>query len=110
MKIQMQQQQMMNSVQQPQPQSQPEQQNQQQNENQDLENEINKLALSALKMSPEERKVIFSKLDGRVKQMFEQKLKELEEAYKQQEVQKNTQADMRPMPDQKPPRRDSVTG
>lgn len=110
MKIQMQQQQIQEKIQQEMQQQAQQQQVQapeQQSSNR-LEEEINKLALSAIKLSKEEQQAISNKLNGNVKQLFEQKLNELEQAYKQQQAQENTQADMRPMPEQKPPRRESI--
>lgn len=71
-----------------------------QNDGEDMEREIQNLALRLVKLSEEDKNAYIAKIPLEVKDRVIQKMEELKNSQQQQES-----VDMRPMPEQKPPRR-----
>jgi hypothetical protein len=71
----------------------------------DGEMQIQNIALQLLKLPPEQRQQVLKKLPIEAQQAINQQLQQLESA---RGTQNNLEIDMRPMPEQKPPRRNSL--
>jgi len=76
-----------------------------QQNNGDVEKEVNRIALSLIKMPKEQQTQYLSKIPMEAKGMVEKRLAELEQT--KQTKQSKDKIDMRPLPNQKPPRRES---
>lgn len=87
----------------------------QMNEDQAIQQEIDRIALQLIKLSPEQQQAYLDKIPVEVRSQVEMAMQNLQSAQggaKQEESAQTQQAqnqiDMRPMPEQRPPRRDSL--
>ena len=84
-------------------------------EDQAIQQEIDRIALQLIKLSPEQQQAYLDKIPAEVRSQVEMAMQNLQSAQggaKQEESAQTQQAqnqiDMRPMPEQRPPRRDSL--
>ena len=87
----------------------------QMSEDQAIQQEIDRIALQLIKLSPEQQQAYLDKIPVEVRSQVEMAMQNLQSAQggaKQEESaqaqQAQNQIDMRPMPEQRPPRRDSL--
>ena len=87
------------------------------NHDQEIQQEIDRIALQLIKLTPEQQQAYLQKIPTEVRAQVEMSMKNLQSAQggaepqqekSQQTQQAQNQIDMRPMPEQRPPRRDSM--
>lgn len=85
-----------------------EQQPQQQYSNEEIDKEIQNVAIQLIKLPQDKQQEYLASLPSSIKTKIEEAMNNLVAQQQEESFQKENQADMRPMPEKKPPRRDSL--